>query len=65
MIHSLSGYISQKLAQNLLLENAGIEWQIEMPDTDIASLPAVGEKVRVFTHLHHKEDYATFWFCIF
>ncbi len=56
MIHSLSGYISKKLAQNLLLENAGIEWQIEMPDTDIASLPAVGEKVRIFTHLHHKED---------
>lgn len=56
MIYSLSGFIREKAPQNLILENNGIEWQIEMPDTDLSSLPGLGEQTKVYTHLHHKED---------
>lgn len=56
MIHSLTGFINEKSLQNLILENNGIEWDIEIPDTDLASLPPVGEKAKVYTFLHHKED---------
>ena len=56
MIHSLTGFINEKSLQNLILENNGIEWDIEIPDTDLAFLPPVGEKTKVYTFLHHKED---------
>ncbi len=34
----------------------GIEWDITVPATDIASLPPLGEKGKVFTWMYHRED---------
>ncbi|MBO5137218.1 MAG: Holliday junction branch migration protein RuvA [Spirochaetaceae bacterium] len=56
MFNSLNGTITAKLPQTLYLETGGIEWDISMPDTALNSLPSVGEKVRVYTWLQHRED---------
>ena len=56
MFNSLTGIITAKLPQTVYLENAGIEWDISVPDSSIDSLPHVGEKARLFTWLLHRED---------
>lgn len=56
MLNSLSGTITGKLPQKLLLETNGIEWDIIVPDTTLDDLPNLGEKARVFTWLQHTDS---------
>ena len=56
MFNSLFGRITDKHAGALYLETAGIEWDIAMPVPSLLSLPPVGESVRVYTYLYHRED---------
>ena len=56
MFNSISGTITQKLADSVYLASGGIEWDISVPATDIAKLPPSGEEGRVFTWLYHRED---------
>ena len=38
------------------LQCGGIEWEITVPATDIASLPSVGSEARIYVWLYHRED---------
>lgn len=56
MFNSLRGQVTHKDAERLLLACGGLEWEIWTSAQSLASLPAPGERARVFTHLHHRED---------
>lgn len=55
MFNSLSGTITGKFPQKLLLDTHGIEWDIVMPDTSLDALPHVGAPARVFTYMQHTD----------
>jgi holliday junction DNA helicase RuvA len=56
MFNSLSGEITHKDGEKLLLSTGGIEWEILSSARSLAALPVVGSGARVFTHLYHRED---------
>ena len=57
MIRSITGEISEKGPDHLcLLSPSGIEWSIAVTSRTAASLPPVGEQVRIPVYLHHRED---------
>lgn len=56
MIACLKGIIRQKHADFAIVEVNGVGYQVIMPATDLAALPAVGEQALVYTHLHLKDD---------
>lgn len=57
MFNSIKGLISGKFSKQLYLECNGIEWDINMPDSNIDILPNVGSEVKVYTWLHHTENF--------
>ena len=56
MIGSLTGTIAAKHPPRLLLEVGGVGYEVEAPMSTFYSLPAVGEQVRLHTHLVVRED---------
>ena len=56
MFNSIHGTITQKLPDSVYILSSSVEWDISVPATDIAKLPAVGEECRIFTWLYHRED---------
>jgi Holliday junction DNA helicase RuvA len=56
MVHSIRGVVTLKTAEMIGVETLGIEWAVETTATSLSRFPSVGEEVRVWTHLHHKED---------
>ncbi|GHT70708.1 Holliday junction ATP-dependent DNA helicase RuvA [Spirochaetia bacterium] len=56
MFNSIRGTITEKLSETVYILTGGIEWEISLPATDIAKLPAAGEDGQVFTWLYHRED---------
>lgn len=56
MFNSISGTITKKLPQQLMLENNGIEFDFLMPESSLDKIGNVGDKVKVFAWLYHKED---------
>jgi Holliday junction DNA helicase RuvA len=56
MFNSIRGTITEKRADTLGILTGGVEWDIAVPATDLASLPPIGEEGRVFTWLSHRED---------
>ena len=56
MIGSLNGVIAAKHPPRLLIEVGGVGYEVEAPMSTFYSLPAVGEKVRLHTHLVVRED---------
>jgi Holliday junction DNA helicase RuvA len=56
MIGSLAGVLSSKSPPHLLLEVGGIGYEIEAPMSTFSLLPAVGERTRLLTHLHVRDD---------
>ena len=56
MFNSIRGKITEKLPGLVYILSGGIEWDIAVPDRDIARLPPTGEEGRVFTWLYHRED---------
>jgi Holliday junction DNA helicase RuvA len=56
MIGSLAGVLAAKSPPHLLLEVGGVGYEIEAPMSTFYVLPAVGERARLLTHLHVRED---------
>ena len=57
MINSILGQISAKLPQLVYIETSnGIEWELNVSDSTLNSLPNVGETARIYCILQHKED---------
>jgi Holliday junction DNA helicase RuvA len=56
MIGSLEGRIVLKAPPQLLLEVAGVGYELEAPMSTFYGLPAVGERLRLLTHLVVRED---------
>ena len=56
MIGRLSGTLLRKEPPALLVDVHGVGYELEAPMTTFYDLPAVGEKVTLFTHLVVRED---------
>jgi Holliday junction DNA helicase RuvA len=56
MIGSLAGVLAHKAPPQLLLEVGGVGYEIEAPMSTFYDLPALGERVRLLTHLVVRED---------
>ncbi len=56
MIGSVRGRIVSKLPPQLTVEVGGIGYELEAPMSTFFRLPAVGEEVRLLTHLVVRED---------
>jgi Holliday junction DNA helicase RuvA len=56
MFNSIRGRISGRYAEGLWLLTGGVEWDLAVPLTDLAELPAPGEEAVVYTWLYHRED---------
>jgi holliday junction DNA helicase RuvA len=56
MIGSLQGRIASKSPPQLVLEVAGVGYELEAPMSTFFLLPAVGAEVRLLTHLVVRED---------
>jgi holliday junction DNA helicase RuvA len=56
MIGTLTGVLALKSPPHLLLEVGGVGYEVEAPMSTFYSLPAVGERTRLLTHLVVRED---------
>lgn len=56
MYNSIQGTLTGKATTRVLLENQGIEYELEVSFHTASVLPDLGSKVRLFTYLHHRED---------
>lgn len=56
MIGRLTGVLLRKEPPALLLDVGGVGYELEAPMTTFYDLPAVGERVTLFTHLVVRED---------
>ncbi|MBI3046180.1 MAG: Holliday junction branch migration protein RuvA [Candidatus Harrisonbacteria bacterium] len=56
MIYSLQGNLTEKRDNFFVIELGGLAFQIKSSFSVVKSLPAIGEKVKVFTYLHVRED---------
>src|SRR6516225_1458195 len=56
MIGSLRGRIASKTPPQLTVEVGGLGYELEAPMSTFFHLPAVGEEVRLLTHLVIRED---------
>lgn len=55
MFNSITGTITGKFPKQLFLETGGLEWDINMPDSNLDLLPPVGSEARVFTWMQHTD----------
>jgi Holliday junction DNA helicase RuvA len=56
MIGTLAGVLAFKSPPHLLLEVGGVGYEVEAPMSTFYSLPPVGERIRLLTHLVVRED---------
>jgi holliday junction DNA helicase RuvA len=56
MIGSLAGVVASKSPPHLLLEVGGVGYELEAPMSTFYVLPEVGQRTRLLTHLHVRED---------
>ena len=56
MIGRIAGVILEKHPPQILVEAAGVGYEIEVPMSTFYNLPALGERVALFTHLIVRED---------
>lgn len=56
MIAFISGILEMKLNGYVVIEVGGIGYKVFMSETAIDSLGEIGDKVKVFTHYHVRED---------
>jgi Holliday junction DNA helicase RuvA len=56
MFNSIRGIVTEKSGDTVYILTGGVEWEISLPATDVARLPAAGEEGRIFTWLYHRED---------
>ncbi len=56
MIGRLSGTLLEKNPPQLLLDVQGVAYEVDVPMSTFYNLPAIGERVVLFTHLVVRED---------
>ncbi|MFC1914326.1 Holliday junction branch migration protein RuvA [Chloroflexota bacterium] len=56
MISSLQGKLESLGSDWAIINVGGIGFQVYLPTSELSSLGAVGEEVKLFTHLHLRED---------
>ncbi len=61
MIGTLAGVLAFKSPPHLLLEVGGVGYEVEAPMSTFYTLPAVGERTRLLTHLVVREDAHTLY----
>ena len=59
MIGSLRGRLAAKQPPQIILECAGVGYEIETPMSTFLELPAIGAELSLHTHLHVREDAQT------
>lgn len=55
MFNSITGIVTAKNPKLLYLENNGIEWEINVPDSNLEMLGSTGSEVKVYTWLQHTD----------
>ncbi len=61
MIYKISGTIIHKDGGKVAIDTGGVAYDISLPLSTYAQLPAVGEKAAVYTHFIMKEDGAALY----
>ena len=56
MIDSLEGTLASKTPAFLVIEVGGVGFQVQVPLSTFAVTPQVGQRLRLHTHLHVRED---------
>lgn len=56
MIGRLTGILAEKNPPQLILDVQGLGYEVDVPMSTFYSLPAVGERIVLFTHLVVRED---------
>ena len=56
MFNSITGTITGKFPKQLFLENNGIEWELTVPDSNLALLPDAGSEAKIYTWMQHTEN---------
>lgn len=56
MFNSITGEVSYKDAERLFLRSGDIEWEMSISARSSLRLPPEGERVKIYTHLVHRED---------
>ena len=56
MIGRLSGILLEKNPPQLLLDVAGVAYEVDVPMSTFYNLPATGERITLYTHLVVRED---------
>ena len=61
MIAGLHGKVESVGSDWAIIDVGGIGFQVYMPTSTLSTLGAIGEEVKLFTHLHLREDNATLY----
>ena len=61
MIASLNGKLESLGSEWAVINVGGIGFQVYMPTSTLSTLSTIGEEVKLYTHLHLKEDNATLY----
>jgi len=61
MIAGLHGNLESVGSDWAIIDVGGIGFQVYMPTSTLSSLGAIGEEVKLYTHLHLREDNATLY----
>ncbi len=56
MIGRLSGILAEKRPPRVMVDVGGIGYELDVPMSTFYTLPAIGERVNLFTHLVVRED---------
>ncbi len=56
MFNSITGIVNLKLKDRIYVRTNGIEWAIFTTEKSLLRFPDIGEEVRIFTYLHHRDD---------
>jgi len=56
MIATLEGTVSESQMLEAVIEAAGVGYQVHMPISTSGTLPPIGSKVKLFTHVVYRED---------
>jgi len=61
MIGSVSGTLIETYPDGALVDVQGVGYRVHSPASSLARLPGAGERVRLHTHLHVREDALTLY----
>lgn len=56
MISYIKGILTDKSADQIVVETGGVGYSIRVPETVLSALPPLGEEVKIYTHFQVRED---------